>query len=173
MSRVLGKVEVAESEAPRYFIHCSTSGWSLSPLFVDSGAAWAIYDEGGSEALRKAVPAKSDAVRVVRKSLAWGRGFDADGEVMSQRFGLATDDRLLTPIDESDDDLTLLESDGQLHVAVETHGGFSGRFDVPLCDLSRDFVPAASDEPRTLDEFFGRTVALCPACVAVLRGRVR
>jgi len=172
VARILGKVEYGNSEQPRFFIHCDTAGGSFPSLFDVDVEAWRVYDSGGSEALRTAVPKRSKEIRVIRKLLAHARSFAPNGEIYGEPlWGLATDDRLITPIDSSgfsNPRYRFLEAEGVLHVAVEAEGGFSGNYDMPVCTES--WEPRVDEKALALEDMFGKRLDLCPRCVAALTG---
>lgn len=170
MARVLGRLEYGGLGPDRFFIHCDTTGGSLTPLFATAAEAWRAYDAGGSDALHAAVPARSRELFVIRKTLATGRAFGPAGELLDEPlFGLATLDRLLTPAGSLFADPSrhcLLDAQGVLHVAQEVDGGFQGDFDQPVCVMR--WTPV-DEETRILpEERYGRPLDLCPHCVAAL-----
>ncbi|MGF6440169.1 hypothetical protein [Paraburkholderia youngii] len=132
-------------------------------------AAWHAYDRGEGRALREAVPKHSTIVRVIRKVLAHGRAFPSNGEIYGKvSFGLATEDRLLYPLNGGFEEgcYSLLQSGGVLHVAEEVHGGFSGYYDHPLC--AEQWNWSKDDERIAFEERFNQSLELCPQCVAAL-----
>ncbi|MDN7880147.1 hypothetical protein [Burkholderia aenigmatica] len=173
MGRILGRVEYGEGEAPRYFIHCDTAVSSFTPLFADDQAAWRAYDSGGSAALYAAVPAVSTTVRVVRKTLAFGRQFGNEGQQYDRvLFGLATADRLLMPIEQYGGRCyTLLRHGNVLHVAEYGDAGFSGVSDEPICD--ERWRSTDADETFSFAEFYGKPLPLCIHCTAILLGKMQ
>ncbi|WP_175772863.1 hypothetical protein [Paraburkholderia phenazinium] len=169
MGRILGRVEYGACEPNRFFIHDDTSGWSISPLFADPAAAWEAYDRGEGQALRDAVPKRSTLVTVIRKVLAHGRAFDANGEIYREpSFGLATEDRLLYPLSSGYEEsrYSFLRAGGVLHVAEEVDGGFSGNYDRPLCAERWNW--SKDDERVAFEDLFNQPLDLCPQCVAAL-----
>lgn len=169
MGRILGRVEHGAGKPNQFFIHDDTSGWSIQPLFADPAAAWDAYDRGEGQALRDAVPKRSTLVTVIRKVLAYGRAFDANGETYrGLSFGLATEDRLLYPLSSGfeEDRMCFLASGGVLHIAREVDGGFSGVYDHPLCAALWEWSNA--DERVAFEELFEQPLNLCPHCAEAL-----
>lgn len=170
MGRILGRVEYGGKIAPRYFIHCDTAGQSFPPLFAEPQAAWKAYDDGDVDGLYASVPSESSMVRVVRKTLAWGRSFDIDGKPYGHvRYGLASADRLLTHTEQScEPKYAFLRRDGLLHVAIEVND-MMGSYDEPIC--TEQWRPNAADVRLPFEAFYARDVELCPQCVAKLISR--
>lgn len=170
MGRILGKVEYGDDSKPRYFIHCDTAGSSFSPLFADARMVWSIYDSGGAGGLYKSMPRESNCVRVIRKTLAFGREFGPNADPNRDvRYGLATDDRLLTPIEQyGGARYSLFRHDGILHVAMEVDGGFSGVYDESICDDQRS--PDGWAERFGFEDFYGKPLPLCRHCAVRLIG---
>ncbi|WP_175693964.1 hypothetical protein [Burkholderia ambifaria] len=174
MGRSLGRVEYGGDEPERFFIHCDTSGWSITPLFASPAEAWRVYDRDESgKALHEAVPRHSTIVRVIRKVLAHAYSFAANGETYGEpMFGLATEDRLLWPRADGgfeEPRYTLLRAHGVLHVAQEVDGRFSDYYDHPIC--AERWAWSTGDQRLAFEEMFGKQLDLCPHCVDVLLGR--
>jgi hypothetical protein len=164
MSRILGKVEDGNGES-QYFIHCDTGGSSFGPLFATPALAWLVYDKDGLDGLYTASPAISRDLRVISKSLAYGREFSSDGKTYGEPVhGLATADRLLSPFTQYEQELSFMQFDGVLHLATHIEIGFGIDCDVPLCDKGRDLNE--SDEHFSLEHFFGKPIVLCEKCIA-------
>lgn len=172
MSRILGWVENPHFlQAPLYFVHDSTSGYSLPPLFRDRAVMWDIWDKNEDRNdLFKAVPALSKTIMVVGVSFAYGRQIDPNGETFDEpTYGLATADRLISSSQFNDRDLSLLEVGGVLHIAEEVDGGlYSAVHNAPLC-MER-YRPATEDRTVDLAELYDKPLSLCPACVAAVTG---
>lgn len=172
MSRILGRVESPQlSQSPLYFVHESTSGYSLPPLFRDPDVMWDIWDKNEDcHDLERAVPALSKSVLVVRVSFAYGRRFDGDGTTFGEpTFGLATEDRLISSSRFEDRDLSLLDVGGVVHIAEEVEGGYgTPDYDSPVC--VKWHKPTAADRTVDLAEMYGKPLHLCPACVAAVTG---
>ncbi|RXV64544.1 hypothetical protein D1006_40240 [Burkholderia stabilis] len=132
--------------------------------------AWSVYDSGGADGLFKAVPRQNACVRVIRKTLAFGREFGLNADPNRDvRYGLATDDRLLTPIEQyGGARYSLFRRDGILHVAMEVDGGFSGVYDEPICDDQSS--PDGCAERFGFEDFYGKPLPLCRLCTARLIG---
>ncbi|MDR8092955.1 hypothetical protein KPB05_36470 [Burkholderia gladioli] len=171
MGRVLGRVDYGDGETLRYFIHCDTAGSSFTPLFADEHTAWNAYDAGGSAALHVAVPPVSTKVWVIRKMLAFARSFRNDEQLNGPvLFGLATADRLLTPIQQYGEVWrSLLQHDGVLHVAERGDAGFFGVTDEPIC--GERWSSFERDKVFNFEEFYGQPLPLCASCVARLIGK--
>jgi hypothetical protein len=170
MGRVLGRVEYADGESDRFLIHDDTTGWSIPALYADPDEAWRIYYQGDVEGLLAAMPQRDTVVRSIRKVLARSSSFPANGEIYGEpMFGLATKDRLLTPLSSDDFDDTsysLLEVDGEIHVAEEVDGGIGGRYDKPLCAERWNW--RGTDRRLRFEDVFGRPLNLCSSCVETL-----
>jgi len=165
MGRVLGKVEAPQA-APRYFIHCSTTGLSMRPLFASASDAWAAYDSGRLRQLREAGPRQPVAAQVARLTLASSSALDGPADVMAEGVAVIADDWLLTPVDNSEDNCMLLNRAGQIHVAIEDNAGFGGTYHVPLCAPGSGFQPG--DDAFPLQQALGRTLSWCPGCLKAL-----
>ncbi|MYM92415.1 hypothetical protein [Duganella vulcania] len=164
MSRTLGKV-ANQLLGVRYFIHCSTTGYSFSPLFNSDGEAWRVYNDDDAKALARAVPATSKVVSVAAVTLAYGKKFSGADDVMrGPVLGLVTEDRLLSPISENDDGYSLLFVDDVLHISQTMPGGYDGEYDAPICTGGRK--PSESARLVDLGEYLDRPLSLCPHCVA-------
>lgn len=172
MGRVLGKVEFGNGEPDRFFIHCNTSGWSSPTLFADPAEAWRVYDEGRDGALRNSTGQSSTIVHAIRKVLSDSVSFLGTGKILGNpMYGLATTDRLLIPLSDSceEPNYSLLDVDGVLHVARDADGGFDGVYEVPLC---ADRWTWSAEHTRVgFESKVGRSMNLCPKCVAVLLGK--
>jgi hypothetical protein len=172
MGRILGRVEYSTGGSNRFFIHDDTTGWSFPPLFANPAAAWDAYDRGEGQALRDAVPKRSAVVMVIRKVLALGHAFDANGETdRGPSYGLATEDRLLYPLSSGYEEArtSFLKAGGVLHIAEDVDGGFSGNYDHPLCAERWNW--SKGDEPVAFEDLFNQPLDLCPHCVAALIAR--
>lgn len=172
MSRNLGRVENPHFlQAPLYFVHDRTSDTSFPPLFRDPVEMWKVWDENDDyRDLVKAVPALSKTIMVVLVSFAFGRQFDSNGDLDDEPvYGLATSNRLISPVETYDNHLALVDVGGVLHIAEEVDGGqYSAVHNAPLC-MER-YRPATEDRTVDLAEMYDKPLSLCPACVAAVTG---
>jgi hypothetical protein len=165
MGRILGKVEYGSGAPPKYLIHCSTGDSSFRPLYEAPEEAWRVYDDSGIDGLYVAVPAISKLVHVVRLSFSYGRTLASEDDVLGEvEFGLATEDRLLSPtVRFGSSGYSLIRRDEALHISSRVDGGFFGTYDSPVCDGGLGWVEG--DEQVWLGDFFGKELQLCPRCV--------
>lgn len=165
MGRVLGKIE-NNTLGTRYFVHCSTSGYSLTPLIQSVEEAWSIYgDEEDSEALKRTVPACSKVISVATVSIAYGKKFTSIDDIMhGPTLGLVTEDRLLFPTSEDDAGMSLLLIEGVIHIGRTVNGGFFGDYEEPICQGRH----AESESVKVLDlsDYLNKPMTLCPHCIA-------
>lgn len=170
MARGLGCVEYADGTR-HYFVHCETAGGIYSALFGSPAEAQATYRQVGigmSKLIR--TDRQVEVVKFARMS-----GWDDDNTVewKFERYGLATKDAFLEPLHDHYHYRCLQLVNGSVHVAQQIDGGFSGQYEVPLCDLGRegsfyDFNPEAKE--FAYEDWFGKPLNLCPECADALIG---
>jgi hypothetical protein len=164
MSRQLGIIERADGTL-QYFAHCGTSGVSFRRLFVTPLDARKVYGAGGDPAYLLQAPACEErGPEVVRVAIAYGWTFDG-GDVMRCEMGIASGTRLISPWNDAlyDGRYGLQLAGGVLHLSDYCGGGFEGDYFGPVCDRFARYNPDAKD--LSLDDLFGRDIAICEACL--------
>lgn len=170
MARGLGCVEYADGTR-RYFVHCETSGGIYSALFDSPAVAQATYRQVGIGMSK--LQRTDRQVEIVKFARLSGWDDDNEWEWQFKNYGLATKDAFLEPLHDYYHIRRLQLVNSTVHVAQQIDGGFSGQYDVPICDLERegaacDYNPDAKE--MAYEDWFGKPLNLCPECAAALIG---
>lgn len=170
MARGLGCIEYVDGRR-RYFVHCETSGGAFSTLFDSPAEAQATYRAVGVDGLSKR-RGQSRQVEVVKFSRVSGWDDACEFNWQFEQYGLATQDAFLEPLSDTWGRRRSLQViDGLMHVAEDYEGGFSGDYEVALCELRKDNGATAynpSAQVHAFEDWFGKPLGLCPDCTDAL-----